>query len=322
MALAWRIHGATPFSPAPCSMRKFCTDHAIDCREPLAGTATLAERHLFLRWPKANWRRPRFETVGLSDDLRACMKAAAGDGRYVGLVDGAQLELLSFPDATSIVPRDQDHAAALVAHWHQGGGFDGAPLRRTILCCTDAKTDACCARYGFPVFKALAAAAPAFDIDVLQCTHIGGCHLAPSVIVMPDRQRYGRLAPAAVPEFLATIARNDLYLPSYTGDPALDEIGQSAEVAARQWAAKRGDLVQVTIGAVTMHSDTQATLAVRVNAENLLVEAERQSFPIYGNCRDMDGAPKDKPRWTARIVHPGEVSVPPGPGRGTPGTIG
>lgn len=80
-----------------------------------------------------------------------------------------------------------------------------------------AKTDACCARYSFPVFKALAAAAPEFGIDVLQCTHIGGCHFAPSVIVMPDRQRYGRLMPAAVPDFLATIARNDLYMPAYKG---------------------------------------------------------------------------------------------------------
>ena len=313
---------ASPFSSTLVSMRRFCTDHALACGEPLAGTANLAERHLFLRWPKGNWRRPRFETAGLSDALRAEMKAASGNGRYVGLVDGEQLELLSFPDAIAIVPRDQDHAARLVTQWREGIAFAGTPLRRTILCCTDAKTDACCARYGFPLFKALAAAAPAFGIDVLQCTHIGGCHLAPSVIVMPDRQRYGRLAPAAVPEFLATIARNDLYLPSYTGDPALDEIGQSAEVAARQWAAERGDLVQVTVGAITMHSDTQATLAVRVNAEDLLVEAERQSFPIYGNCRDMDGAPKDKPRWTARIVHPGEANVPHSPGRGTPGTIG
>jgi hypothetical protein len=282
-------------------MRSFCTDHANECGEPLAGTATLAERHLFVRWPKGNWRRPRFETVGLSEDLRAQMKAASGNGRYVGLVDGEQLELLSFPDAISIVPRDQAHAAELVAQWREGARFDGAPLRRTVLCCTDAKTDACCARYGFPVFKALAAAAPDFGIDVLQCTHIGGCHFAPSVIVMPDRQRYGRLTPAAVPEFLATIARHDLYLPSYKGNPALGELEQSAEAAVRHWAQGRIELQQVTVEQVTMHSDADATVEVQLNTDRLIVRAQRQIFPVYGNCRDMDGPPKEKPRWVSTV---------------------
>lgn len=283
-------------------MRRFCTDHAIACGEPLEGNGALAERHLFVRWPKGNWRRPRFETVGLSEELRAQMKAASGNGRYVGLVDGEDLELLSFPDATSIVPRDQDHAAALIAAWREGTGLGGTPLRRTVLCCTDAKTDACCARYGFPVFKALAAAAPDFGIDILQCTHIGGCHFAPSVIVMPERQRYGRLTPAGVPEFLATIARNEVYLPFYKGNPALDEIGQSAEALVRRWADGRVDPGQIKVAQVTMHSDDEATIEVQLNAERVIVRARRQSFPIYGNCRDMDGDPKNKLRWIATLA--------------------
>ncbi|WEK02920.1 MAG: sucrase ferredoxin [Candidatus Devosia phytovorans] len=282
-------------------MRSFCTDHAIGCGEPLTGTAALAERHLFLRWPKGNWRRPRFETVGLSDTLRAAMKAASGGGRYVGLVDGDALELLSFPDGTRVIPRDQDHAAELVALWREGAGLGGTPLRRTILCCTDAKTDACCARYGFPVFKALVAAAPAFDIDVLQCTHIGGCHFAPSVIVMPDRQRYGRLTPAGVPDFLALIARNEIYLPAYKGNPALDELQQSAEAAALHWADGQVPVETITIGAVEMHSESAATVQVHLDAVTLLVKARRQSFPVYGNCRDMDADPKQKDRWVSSI---------------------
>ena len=284
----------------------FCTDHAIACGEPLAGTGALAERHLFIRWPKGNWRRPRFETVGLSDELRAEMKASTGNGRYVGFVDtgdGQVLEFLSFPDATGIVPRDQAHAAELVALWREGLPLGGGPLpRRVILCCTDAKTDACCARYGFPVFKALAAAAPAFDLDVLQCTHIGGCHFAPSVIVMPDRQRYGRLTPAAVPEFLAMVARNDIYLPGYKGNPRLDELEQSAEAAARHWAVGRGPIDQIELGAVEMLDDDTATIEVRLNAEPLTINAQRQMFPVYGNCRDMESQAPIKARWVAWVA--------------------
>jgi hypothetical protein len=283
------------------SMRKFCTDHAIACGEPLVGAATLAERHLFLRWPKGYWRRPRFETVGLSAALRTEMKAASGSGRYVGLVDGDTLELLSFPDATSVVPRDQDHAADLVVQWRDGAQLSGEPLRRTVLCCTDAKTDACCARYGFPVFKALAAAAPEFGIDVLQCTHIGGCHFAPSVIVMPDRQRYGRLTPATVPDFLATIARHDLYLPCYKGNPDLDEIGQTAEAFVRHWAQGHVAPADIAVAEVTMHTENAATVVVQLNTERVIVQTRRKIFSIYGNCRDMDSEPKDKLRWVAHL---------------------
>lgn len=282
-------------------MRSFCTDHAIGCGEPLAGTAALADRHLFLRWPKGNWRRPRFEAVGLSDALRAEMRAASGNGRYVGLVDGAELELLSFPDATSVIPRDMDHAAELVAQWRDGQGLGGAPLRRTVLCCTDAKTDACCARYGFPVFKALAAAAPDFGIDVLQCTHIGGCHFAPSVIVMPERQRYGRLTPDAVPDFLAMIAQDEIYLPAYKGNPALGELEQSAEAAARRWAGEQRRTNRIEIGDIDMASDDVATVEVRLDAETITIHAQRQSFAVYGNCRDMDEPPSNKLRWVAWV---------------------
>tara|TARA_R110002020_G_scaffold134252_3_gene299653 strand:+ start:933 stop:1799 length:867 start_codon:yes stop_codon:yes gene_type:complete len=287
-------------------MRSFCTDHAIACGEPLPGTAALADRHLFMRWPKGRWRRPRFDATGLSEQLRAEMQAASGQGRYVGLVDladGPELELLSFPDATSIVPRDQAHAAVLIAQWRMGVALsDNRLQRRVILCCTDAKTDACCARYGFPVFKALAAAAPAFNLDVLQCTHIGGCHFAPSVIVMPDRQRYGRLTPAAVPEFLGMVARNNIYLPAYKGNPELNELEQSAEAATRIWAEGRQTIEEIEIAEVDLLADDIATIHVRLNGQTIAVNAQRQNFAVYGNCRNMDDEPPLKPRWMAWVA--------------------
>lgn len=261
----------------------------------------MAARHLFLRWPKGNWRRPRLDSAGLDDELRNAMKAASGEGRYVGLVDGDTLELISFPDATRVAARDQQHAARLVAGWQAGTGLEGDPLPRTILCCTDAKTDACCARYGFPLFKALRAAAPDFGIDIQQCTHIGGCHLAPSVIVMPDRQRYGRLSPEMVPDFLATIARGEIYLPCYSGNPALTELEQVAEAAVRRHIHASADQPPITITDITLHDETRATIALTIDGRLMQVHARRQTFPIYNNCRNMDGPPKDKDRWVCEI---------------------
>ncbi|MCZ4345595.1 sucrase ferredoxin [Devosia neptuniae] len=287
-------------------MHRFCTDHAMACGEPLAGTAALAARHLFIRWPKGKWRRPRFESVDIEAPLRLAMTAASAPDSYVGLVDageGTALELITFPDATSIVPRNQNHAAELVGRWHAGLPMGGTALpRRVILCCTDAKTDACCARFGFPVFKALSAAAPAFGLDVLQCTHIGGCHFAPSVIVMPDRQRYGRLTPAAVPDFLAMVARTDIYLPAYKGDPGLSELEQSAETAARHWAQGRCQVHQVQISGVEMLAEDTATIRVLLGSVPLTINAQRQTFHTYGSCKTMGSAPTPRPRWTAWVT--------------------
>ncbi|MBU1306989.1 MAG: hypothetical protein KKF33_15905, partial [Alphaproteobacteria bacterium] len=208
-------------------MAQFCTDIARACGEPLAGTGALAERHLFLRWPKGKWRRPRYEAADLDPAVRAAMIDAIAHGNYVGLFanDGSELELVSFPDGVRLLPRDAAHAAELIAAWGQGTPLPGIAIgHRVILCCTDAKTDACCARYGFGIYKAMAEQAPALGLEVLQVTHIGGCHFAPSVIVMPERRRYGRLTPEMVGDFLAAIAGERLYLPAYKGDPSLGEM--------------------------------------------------------------------------------------------------
>ncbi|UXN73981.1 hypothetical protein N8D56_01060 [Devosia sp. A8/3-2] len=99
-------------------VRLFCTDLAIAKGEPREGMGALAERHLFIRWPKGKWRRPRYMAADMSEALQAAMKTSMGHGRYVGLVDsgdGPELELLSFPDGRRYVPADQVETAELVA---------------------------------------------------------------------------------------------------------------------------------------------------------------------------------------------------------------
>lgn len=283
-------------------MREFCTDRAIACGEPMAGTGAIAHRHLFLRWPKARWRRPRFDSEGLPPELTAAMRAASQPGSYVGLIAGESetLEFTSFPQGRRVEARDLAQAAEIVASWGQGIDLSGAPSGRpAILCCTDAKTDACCARYGFPLFKALLASAPAYGVDVYQCTHIGGCHFAPSVVVMPDRRRYGRLTPGEVPQLLAAVRQGKIYLPAYKGDPQLSEVQQCAEVAARQaWSADEPNAIRML--SVDRQTDTEATIRVEGLGRSLAFTLERVTLSVYGNCRDLDGPAKPTPRW--RIV--------------------
>ena len=280
--------------------REFCTDRAIACGEPLAGTGAIAERHLFLVWPKTKWRRPRFESEGFTPELTAAMRATSSAKSYVGLIagDGEELVLRSYPDNRRMTARDQSHLAEIILAWGRGEPLAGeSSNRRAILCCTDARTDACCARYGFPLFKALSSAAPSFDIDILQCTHVGGCHFAPSVTVMPNRHRYGRLSPTDVPAFLEAISSDELYLPNYRGNPQLSEVEQAAELAAHLQNPSASQSDVIVLG--TEEAGKGAVVRLEVRGAPTEVRLQRTDFAIHSNCRNLDGPPKLVSRWLA-----------------------
>src|SRR5690606_1410164 len=103
--------------------RAFCTDHAIAQQEPLAGTGAMAARHLFVRWPKGKWRRPRYESADLEHVLQRAIHESYGSDRYVGLIESdgrPDLELISFPDSRTAQPASQQEAAAMIRAWASG----------------------------------------------------------------------------------------------------------------------------------------------------------------------------------------------------------
>lgn len=294
----------------------FCTDFALAREEPLAGTGAMAERHLFIRWPKGKWRRPRYQSAGMDEVLQQAIHQSYGPGRYVGLLESdgqPDLQLVSFPDGRTALPASQEEAAELIRLWASGTPLTGPALPRpVILCCTDAKVNACCALYGFPIYKALRERAGAFGFDVMQCTHFGGCHFAPSLIVMPQRSRYGRLTPADIPAFLASIAAGEFYLPAFKGRPELGEIEQCVEIAAGQWAEANGlTQADVCLTGPAVETQDRATALAEVGSTRLQVRLEQRSFHVHGTCRSVaEEAGKSVLRWVVTSVTAEPVLAP------------
>ncbi|MBJ7577924.1 hypothetical protein JHC09_08505 [Devosia sp. MC532] len=288
----------------------FCTDYAI--AQPLAGTGAMALRHMFIRWPKGKWRRPRYQSAGLDEVLQRAIHESYGPNCYVGLLEsdgGPDLELVSFPDSRTALPANQTEAVALIRAWADGTPLSGPVLPRpVILCCTDAKVNACCARYGFPIYKALREQAGAFGFDVMQTTHFGGCHFAPSVIVMPQRARYGRLTPDQIPSFLDTLAQGRHYLPAFKGRPELSEAEQAAEIAAWEWAEANG-FTQDDVRLLDPIEGTGGTASAQAMVGNavLAIGLETKSFHMHGTCRSLasdDGKTVERLIVTAvQVVH-------------------
>lgn len=294
------------------SKHVFCRTLALERGEPLAGTGKLSSRFLMLAWPKGKWRVPRFESVDMSpalgEAIRDAMQSQVTDNSVV-LVEGSPDQtlptLLAYPDGRSLVTVNEAETVTLIRAWTAGEPLPG-PVddRITILCCTDAKRDACCARFGFATFKALLGAADPTRFNVLQCTHLGGCRFAASLIVLPAGQRYGRLEPADVPGFLAALESGETYLPASRGNPHLDEPAQAAELAAMRWGAERGlPQASTRLEGRQETDEDHIVFSARSGEHRLSVSVAAKAFSVDGACSGIDVEPPElEKRWFATGV--------------------
>ena len=293
----------------------FCTDLCSERGEPLAGTGDAPQRILMLAWPRGKWRTPRWESVGMSPALTEALHEAAHAGLHVALVDKVEAAnalptLHALPENVFADFADEDELIATIRGYVAGTVFAGRQdTRSTILCCTDNRRDACCARHGFSTYKALVAEADPASFNIVQATHIGGCRFAASLVVMPQRQRYGRMAADQAAEFLTALDRDEVYLPAYKGRTDQPEPLQVAELAAMDWAYSNGHrTTDVRLDAASLPDDapegTTLVLTAAVGAARLAIHMHTQTFLVQGNCTTVaEGGGKDTMRWCLDTVH-------------------
>ena len=286
----------------------FCTDVCQARGEPLAGTGDAPQRALLLAWPRGKWRVPRWESADMPPELSAAIHDAAMAGLYIGLVDKVEADaslptLHAQPENVYASFESEADLIAAIRNYVAGEMFAGTQdTRQTIVCCTDSRRDACCARYGFSTYKALVAVADPARFNIVQCTHIGGCRFAASLVVMPARQRYGRMNAEQAPAFLAALERGQIYLPAYRGRSDRPEPAQVAELAALNWAAEHGlqlDAVPLH-GAIPDHAEegTSLTLEADLAVTHLAIRLLARNFLVEGNCETVaEGGGQTMLRW-------------------------
>ncbi len=295
------------------SKHVFCTDLCRERGEPLEGLGDAPQRILMLAWPRGKWRTPRWESVDMSADLTAALHAASQAGLHVALVDKVEAQgslptLHALPENVFADFPDEADLIKAIRNYVDGNVFAGRiDTRSTIICCTDSRRDACCARHGFSTYKALVAIADPARFNIVQATHIGGCRFAASLVVMPQRQRYGRMTAGLAPAFLAALERDEIYLPAYKGRSGQPEPAQIAELAAMRWAAERGHTVREVplSGSIPDHVDegTELTLFADVFSERLSIRLHAQNFFVQGNCGVVaEGGGQTTLRWCLDAV--------------------
>jgi hypothetical protein len=285
------------------SAHVFCTHVAHERGEPVEGTGGLSPKYLLFAWPRGKWRVPRSESLGLPPVIAAAMREVEAT-QWVILVDapGDVPTLIAYPEQIAVSGSDGEVAAAMRA-WGRGEPVAGVPMdRRVVLACVDSRTDACCAKFGLPAYKALAAEADPARTLVLQSCHLGGCRFASSVMLAGTRERYGRMAPGDAPGFIAAIEAGEVYLPRFKGNPDLDEPGQVAELAARRWAAKHDrhpNRIEVAAGA---DHGGHRRYEAEVGGTRLSITLEARDFLMHGQCEGVHEPPSLQRRWLVRKV--------------------
>lgn len=271
--------------------RQFCAQLARDTADPFIGTATRADSWLLIEYT-AVWERSEIESSHLPSQVKDWIEQIK---HYA-----TQTRFIKRPRRT---PKDGDITVFFVVTLEQRQAIyrfqfacyediltlDLAALRVGAPCyepyryqaplflvCTHGKHDACCAKFGMPVYHEFERLA---GEQTWQSSHVGGDKFAANVICFPYGVYYGRVAVSEVEEIIATCNESQLYLNRYRGRSCYSPIVQAADYLLRRQTGKT-DLGTFHLLGVQKAQDGQVWVCFENNqsrAQHCLLLQERIS---------------------------------------------
>lgn len=176
-----------------------------------------------------------------------------------------------------------------------------APEKPLILVCTHGQHDSCCGRRGYPLFDALRNRE---EIELWQCSHIGGDRFAANALVLPWGIYYGPVEPREANTLVDSVLRNEILIPSYRGRSSMSRPAQAAETFVRRATNVAGrdalrvlSREQLVDGRVRIHLREQNGTLHDVTIEHY-VSAEA----AYPTCTTRDSQPVRQFRLVAHAI--------------------
>jgi hypothetical protein len=220
--------------------RFFCADLSRAEREPLAATASRIDHWLLVEY-RGLWGPNAIRASGLSDQVKDALREqvrARPRSRllFVRRPDRRGRPALRAYAATSLEGHESLRCHAFEEYDElrgldlaAGGEVVSNPL---FVVCTHGKHDPCCARYGRPLFEALAELVD--EEWVWQSTHVGGDRFAGNVVCLPHGTYYGRLDREDAVDLLDAHLAGRVALPNYRGRSTYTFAEQAAERSIRE----------------------------------------------------------------------------------------
>ena len=202
--------------------RAFCADESRENAEPLFATASRVDHWLLVEY-RSLWSHDAFAGSGLTEQVKAHLREQVAARRRTRLLFIRSRARRGLPGlvAYTATSREGEEVARRVEFTDYrdllgadlAGGAGDPVDHPLLLVCTHGKHDPCCARYGRPLYDALA---DEVEPDWLwQSTHVGGDRFAGNLVCLPHGLYYGRLergsAAAVLDELLAERVQPDCY---------------------------------------------------------------------------------------------------------------
>ncbi|HSO27449.1 MAG TPA: sucrase ferredoxin [Anaerolineales bacterium] len=233
--------------PALPTAAFFCSNASLTAGETLHGTAKRG-RVWFLLEYRGAWGQKAFEESSLPPEVKSHLESACAQNPDCRILlirqpatekpDALRFFVVLSDDADPVVYRFElpDYAALtqidLNAVIQKQPAFEALRWNEPLfLVCTNGRRDACCAKFGLPVFQAAFEQAGA---AVWQSSHVGGHRFAAILLCFPHGLYYGRLGVGDVAEVILAYERGELRLPYLRGRASYPQPAQAAEILLRR----------------------------------------------------------------------------------------
>ena len=124
---------------------------------------------------------------------------------------------------------------------------------RDILLCTQGSVDACCAKFGYPLYALMRKMAdnPGSNVRVWRSTHFGGHRFAPTYLDVPSGRYWGRITPQEASGLMHQTRPASELIHMYRGSAVLPapipQVVEGALLAELGWNMDRADISRLDV---------------------------------------------------------------------------
>jgi hypothetical protein len=285
--------------------REFCSELAIAGLEPLVGSAIVAQRPLFITWPKRLWTYREFESAEFPTDLAQYVKVAQ---RASGVMPHLAYRPDDPADTHSVLLMSERLFVAGVARADlllvTRALVEREPLPQRYKCqsltlpslfvCTHGQRDRCCAKFGYGVFAEASRERDrrGLKLDLWECTHLGGDRFAANVFAFPSFHMYGHVRTEHVAALLDHVQAGTVYAPLYRGSMKLSGHLQLAEAVAQKYCFEHRIAPEIQIIVLEDVPDVSACVRVSIRGSGRPVEIHlwciRKQYVAVIDCDELD----------------------------------
>ena len=156
------------------------------------------------------------------------------------------------------------------------------------LVCTNGKRDACCAKFGLPVFGSFQRIV---RNTVWQTTHVGGHRFAANVLCLPHGILYGRVSVEDVKSIVDSFEQGEILIEKYRGRACYNEVVQAAEYYLRLKTNIKGISAFRLQGIEEEAENEWSVVFLKLEGDTryrIKVSTSLSNYQIYLSCKDIE----------------------------------